>query len=93
MPERPNHYSAFIWYHGDNLDPADLKAWLSTVKAETGHEGQLYIRHKEGSVTYMETYADLSEAEIQAIEKLAAANRLFAEIDRRCENFRPIGAA
>ena len=83
----PDTQSAFIWYHTDNLNMAEMKEWLKLVKEQTGAKCKLYVRRKDGKTTFMETYANISEGTTIAIEGLAAAHPLFQGIDRRCESF------
>jgi len=49
--------------------------------------GKLYIRNEKDRTTFMESYADVSRATINRIEKLAASSPVFQDIDRRCESF------
>jgi len=82
---------AFIWYHSNaNIEP-ELLSWIEQVEDTAGVRGKLFIR-KDGQgdndiITFMETYADVSRATINRIEKLAAKQPLFKDINRRCESF------
>lgn len=82
--------SAFIWYQTDSGREPELTAWLEEVKEITSIEGKLYIRNQNDKTTFMESYADLSQAMIERIEKLAAKQAVFADIERHCESFQPI---
>ncbi len=77
----------FIWYHADQqLEPA-LTDWIDCVETEAGVRGKLFIRIEQNQTTFMETYADVSRATIERIEKLAATQACFKGVQRRCESF------
>jgi len=78
---------AFIWYHADKNMESDLQHWIDEVEAGAGVRGRLYIRIEKDKTTFMESYADISRATIERIEKLAASSPVFQDIDRRCESF------
>jgi len=86
---------AFIWYHADDKQEPDLMNWLDEVEQQAGVRGKLYIRKAsektDDKTTFMESYCDVSSATIKRIEKLAAQQSLFKDIDRRCESFVAIG--
>jgi len=81
---------AFIWYHADKEQEPALVEWMNEVEINTGVRGKLYLRQQHDKTTFMETYADVSVITIARIEKLAAQQTVFAELNRRCENFTPI---
>lgn len=83
----PESQSTFVWYHAEALNMGEMKKWLKLVKEQTGAKCKLYVRRKGGKTTFMESYADITEATSIAIEGLAAAHPLFKGVDRRAESF------
>ena len=79
---------AFIWYETDEkMEPA-LQNWMEQVEAEAGVKGAFYIRKQEnGRATFMEAYYQITTATVNRIERLAAKQKIFKNIDRRCESF------
>jgi hypothetical protein len=79
---------AFIWYEADEkLEPA-LLDWMQQVETEADIRGAFYIRKQDGGrATFMESYCQITTATINRIERLAAKQALFKNIDRRCESF------
>jgi hypothetical protein len=79
---------AFIWYEMDEkLEPALLN-WMQQVEAEADIRGAFYIRKQDdGRATFMESYYQITTATINRIERLAAKQALFENIERRCESF------
>lgn len=79
---------AFIWYETDEkMEPALLE-WMQLVEAEADIKGAFYIRKQEnGHATFMEAYKQVTTATVNRIERLAAKQKIFKSIDRRCESF------
>ena len=79
---------AFIWYEADEkLEPA-LMQWMQHVEAEAGIKGAFYIRKQDkGHATFMEVYNQITTATVNRIERMAAKQALFKNINRRCESF------
>ena len=82
---------AFIWYHANEAMEPELLDWMDQVEAFAGVRGKLLVRIEKDKSTFMETYADVSHATIDRIEKQAAQQALFKSIDRHCESFVEIG--
>ncbi len=79
---------AFIWYEADENLETDLLEWMGQVEAEADIKGAFYIRKQDnGRATFMEAYNHVTTATINRIERLAANQKLFKDIDRRCESF------
>jgi len=82
---------AFIWYHANESHKAELLNWLELVHDQADVHGKLFIRKDshgdQSKATFMETYTDVSTATINRIEKLAANQALFNDIQRQCESF------
>jgi hypothetical protein len=79
---------AFIWYETDEkMEPA-LLDWMGKVEAEADVKGAFYIRKQEnGRATFMEAYKQVTTATVNRVERLAAKQVLFKNIERRCESF------
>ena len=61
---------------------------MQQVEAKAGVRGAFYIRKQDdGRATFMEAYKQITTATINRIERLAAKQVLFKNIDRRCESF------
>jgi len=79
---------AFIWYETDETLEPSLLEWMQLVEAEADIRGGFYIRKQgDGRATFMEAYCQITTATIDRIERLAAKQALFKNIDRRCESF------
>ena len=84
---------AFIWYEADEKLEPKLLEWMQQIEAEAGIRGAFYIRKQDdGHATFMEAYNQITTATINRIERLAAKQALFKNIDRRCESFIRIDA-
>lgn len=77
----------FIWYETDEKQEPALMQWMAQVEAEADVRGALYIRKEDGKTTFMEAYHHVTTATINRIERLAAKQKIFKGIDRRCERF------
>jgi len=82
---------AFIWYHADENHEAELLNWLELVHDQADVRGKLFVRKDsdgdQSKTTFMETYTAVSTATINRIEKLAANQTLFNDLQRQCESF------
>lgn len=79
---------AFIWYETDEKLEPDLMDWMQQVEAEADIRGAFYIRKQgDGRATFMEAYKQITTATINRIERLAAKQKIFKNIERRCESF------
>jgi len=79
---------AFIWYEADEKLEPTLLAWMVQVEAEAGVKGVFYIRKQDDErATFMEVYNQITTATVNRIERLAAKQVMFENIERRCESF------
>jgi len=79
---------AFIWYEADEKLEPDLMQWMQHVEAEADIKGAFYIRKQDDErATFMEVYNQITTATVNRIERLAAKQVLFENIERRCESF------
>ncbi|MBN4077163.1 hypothetical protein JYT48_02710 [Mariprofundus ferrooxydans] len=82
---------AFIWYKANENNETDFLHWLDLVHEQADVRAKLFIRKDtdgdQSKATFMETYSDVSSATINRIEKLAANQPLFNDIQRQCESF------
>ncbi len=79
---------AFIWYEADEKLEPSLMDWMQQVEAEADVKGTFYIRKQEnGRATFMEAYNQVTTATINRINRLAAKQKIFNNIERRCESF------
>ncbi len=78
----------FVWYHGDADMESALRHWLRETERQLGLAAQLYVRHAEKRITFMEVYPNISEAQFQQLQQLAAETPLFRKTERHSEVFR-----
>ena len=79
---------AFIWYETDEKQEPALLDWMEQVEEAAGVKGALYIRKQEnGRATFMEAYYQITTATVNRINRLAAKQTLFKNVERRCESF------
>lgn len=87
----------FIWYVAPAAIEPILRQWLQEVEEQLGAHGQLFLRHDKDHdghprTTFMETYKEVDESFIAALEALAAAQPWQSQLltPRRCEIFNRI---
>jgi hypothetical protein len=84
----------FIWYIApDGIEPV-LRQWLNEVETQLGVHGELFLRRDQDNdgnprTTFMETYREVDETFISALETLAKAQPWQSQLltPRRCEAF------
>lgn len=87
----------FIWYVApESIEPV-LRQWLKEVEEKLGVCGELFLRKDEDRdgnprTTFMETYREVDESFIAALEALAAQQPWHDQLysPRRCEAFNRI---
>jgi len=100
MSDIENHNAfryLFIWYLApDAIEPV-LRQWLKEVEEKLGVRGELFLRRdrdREGvpRTTFMETYRDIDDNFIAALESLAVRQPWSEQLltPRRCEAFNRI---
>ena len=87
----------FIWYTApDAIEPV-LRQWLKEVEIRLGVQGELFLRRDRDSsgnprTTFMETYREVDEPFIAALEALASRQPWSEQLHspRQCEAFNRI---
>lgn len=84
----------FIWYVAPDAIEPILRHWQKEVEERLGVQGELFMRRdkdRDGNprTTFMETYRQVDESFISALEALASAQPWQSQLitPRRCETF------